>query len=387
MLPAHNTLDASQIAERGYGGGADVAARHGGRQRRAHAAPCRPDLDHGAGRHPRGFLVSLRQGLGRPGGSARRGDARRRRRLWRDRQRIVACAGRFGPTGSSGPGGARPAWLRRRVAPVSVPAAGDRAGGQGARAPPGRARARVSRSAAARLRERRRMATRGSGPMTSAQSPSPASGWSRRSARRAKRAGAACSRASAASAPRRCSTRTATAAASPRKSTWSRSIRGSRRSSAAGCRAAIASASHAAAEARGRCGPARWRARSLAHRRVPRRGHRRPAAQRGFLPDVDHRRARAHAAVRCLEPFSQHAGRRRRRTLRPRRPARVRRGGLLVEHDRDRARRGGDSQRPRGCGARGRHRCALAADVQRLQPAAADGSRRRAGRSIAAARG
>ena len=81
-----------------------------------------------------------------------------------------------------------------------------------------------------------------------------------------------------------------------------------------------------------------------------------------------------HAPSDVVEPLSEHAGRRHRRAVRPRRAARLRRRGLLVEHDRDRPRRRGDSRGPRRRGARRRHRRAVAADLQRLQPAAADGS-------------
>ena len=59
--------------------------------------------------------------------------------------------------------------------------------------------------------------------------------------------------------------------------------------------------------------------------------------------------------------------------VRLRRSARVRRRGMLVEHDCHRPRRRGDSERARRRGAGGRNGRAVAADVQRLQSAAADG--------------
>ena len=85
----------------------------------------------------------------------------------------------------------------------------------------------------------------------------------------------------------------------------------------------------------------------LAHRRLSRRRHRRPAAQRGLLSHLDDRGPRARAAVGRVESFPEHAGRRHRRALRLRRAARLRGRGLLVEHDCDRPRRRSDPRGPR----------------------------------------
>ena len=84
------------------------------------------------GRNREEFLASLRQGLGRPGGLHGTRRHRRRRCLRRDRPvsrraRRVRSAGSRAVAARSLPG------VRRRDAAVSVHAAGDRHGGQGAR--------------------------------------------------------------------------------------------------------------------------------------------------------------------------------------------------------------------------------------------------------------
>ena len=167
----------------------------------------------------------------------------------------------------------------------------------------------------------------------------------------------------------------AIAAASPPKSPMD----GDRRAAhAARAPPAVARRSHRRARRRRgdrRRGPARRRA-SIASRIgvFLGAGTGGSAAQRGVLPDLDHRRARARAAVGRLESLS----RARRSTSIAERfgfegPRALRRRRLLVEHDRDRPRRRRDPAGPRRRRARRRHRRAVAADVQRLQPAAADG--------------
>ena len=96
---------------------------------------------------------------------------------------------------------------------------------------------------------------------------------------------------------------------------------------------------HAAAEALDDAGLLDGARRSLARRRVPRRRHRRSAAQRGVLSDLDHRRASNARGRRTSGTIS----RARRSTSSPSAfgfegPRALRRRRLLVEHDRDRPR-------------------------------------------------
>ena len=131
----------------------------------------------------------------------------------------------------------------------------------------------------------------------------------------------------------------------------------------------------AAAEALDESGLLDERHRSRAGRRAARRRHRRPAAQRGLLLHADHRRSRSRAADADLPSLLERAGRRRRVPFRPAGRALVRRRGLLVEHDCHRSRRRAHhGRRARRRGLRRRRR-AVAAHLQRLQRAAADGSR------------
>ena len=86
-------------------------------------------------------------------------------------------------------------------------------------------------------------------------------------------------------------------------------------------------------------------------------------------------KASPHAAARTSGIISSARRSTSSPSVRLRRPPRLRRRRLRVEHDCHRPGRRSDSERPRRCGAGRRHRRALQADVQRLQSAAADGSR------------
>ena len=110
---------------------------------------------------------------------------------------------------------------------------------------------------------------------------------------------------------RRCSTPRAIAAASPPRCRWTTSTRRSRalerRRLSRGDRIGV----HAAAEAIDDAGLLDGGVDRRADRHFPRRRHRRPAAQRAVLSDLDDRGHRAGAAVGRVESFPQHAGRRR----------------------------------------------------------------------------
>ena len=208
---------------------------------------------------------------------------------------------------------------------------------------------------------------------------------------RAKRRGTGCSKAPAGLARSRCSRPTGYRSRVAAEVADRRDRRAvCRRSSAGAGRGATGSAWCAAAEAIDDAGPARRR-RSIA----PRVGVLLGAGTADLLRNErfyqhmdDRRRHRTHAAVRCVEPFFEHAGRRdRRRASASKGCARcvVAACSSSTIAIGQAARRG--APRPGRRGARRRHRCAVPADVQRLQRAAADGSGRRAGRSIAAAPG
>ena len=126
MLPAHNALVES-IAERRTAAApmsrlAMVAGSDAHTLRRVGRT-----WTTAPGRTREEFLASLRQGLGRPGGAARRRGDRRRRRLRRDRP-VSRLAGRFRPARSPGLAPRGLPGVRRRVAAVPVHAAGDRDG-------------------------------------------------------------------------------------------------------------------------------------------------------------------------------------------------------------------------------------------------------------------
>ena len=170
-----------------------------------------------------------------------------------------------------------------------------------------------------------------------------------RSARRAKRAGAGCSRARAASARSRSSTSTGyRSRVAARSRLDAATTAGSRRSNGAAGRAAIGSAPSPPTRRSTMPGLLDVRRRPRARRRVPRRRHRRSAAQRGLLSRPGSQegieRARPSDAWNHFSstPVDIIAAR-----LRPRRAARLHRRRLLVEHDRDRPGRRRDSRRAR----------------------------------------
>ena len=349
-----------------------------GGKRRAHAAARRHDLDRSARPRPRRVPASLRDGRGRAGRRARR----RASTVAGDAYGVIGCVhrepgrararatiARLAPRRVSG--------VRRGVAAVSVPAAGDRRGGQGARA-------------AQTVRERRRPTCRGrrsigagvrAGPCRQARgmthgSRSPASAWSRRSARRARRSWRRHARRRLRHpAGDACSTPTAIAAASPPKSPMDADRRRARRRSSGGAgRAAIASActrrpkrspmpgcSTAASIGRGSaCSSAPAPPICCATRVLPHLDHRGTRAGRGrrtcgiIFPstpvDVIAERFGFEGPRGCVVAACSSS------------TIAIGRGVDAIRHG------------PRRRGARRRHRCAVAADVQRLQPAAADGS-------------
>ena len=182
------------------------------------------------------------------------------------------------------------------------------------------------------------------------------------------------SRAPAASGRSPSSTPRAIAAASPPKSRRLTSARGSRRSSAGAGRAAIGSASSPR--------PKRW---TMPGCSTGGSSGRASACSSGAgtgdllrneryqhtttIRGIEHARpsdAWNHFSSTPVDVIAS--------ALRSRRPALVHRRRLLLEHDRDRPGRRRHAVRPRRRGAGRRHRRAGAADVQRLQRAAADGS-------------
>ena len=102
---------------------------------------------------------------------------------------------------------------------------------------------------------------------------------------------------------------------------------------------------HAAAEALADAGPARQRRRPIARRRLPRRRHRRSAAQRGLLPHLDHGGPRAHAPSDVWNHFPSTPVDAIAARFGLEGPRGCVVGGVLVEHDRDRPRRRGDPLR------------------------------------------